>query len=536
MKWLFRPSVLAALALALLVGAAVLALWPPAPQLKPTPLSVDAGVAEVVWLYEATNPTSWERFVAAVQRAARRLQDVYPGVTAHVDGAFPRETTAVPEASLSWPGKGGRLVFHWYKRTSEWKTRDWAEALLKRPRPPLAIIGGNNSDNARELAGDLARQGGALPEAARPLLLLTAATANRVRPPDDPDVSHRVDLMQVYPGRTFRFCFSNEQMGRAIMNFLWTDMELTPDAAPIHLVEWDDDAYSDDLIDGFWKALPDETEGGGGASPSIHRIASSVGGFYAPNRYEAEGVASLLTNLEKTQDRQHKPALVVAGQTAPTRRFLRALAQTAPAQARRLVVVTGDSLSFNTVYRDRRVTWPIQELPFSLVFFCHYNPIDEDAGFHLHRAPHGSPEDREGAAATTGTEDVLLDGDIVEALAQAYLRNGRPCADAGELRQRLAEITLRGDRVGYDPAGKRLFDEDGNRAVEVKDGAEVGSGAHVVVLRPHVEGERVLPKADITVWVWGERQQGEPGASWQRRNLGPPLTVSYDPPQERTAP
>jgi hypothetical protein len=531
MKWLFRPSVLAALSAALLVGAAVLALWPPAPQLKPAPLAVASGDVEIVWLYGATNPTSWERFVAAVQRAGRRLQDVYPGVTARVDGAFPRETTAVPEASLSWPGKGGRLVFRWYKLTSEWKTRDWVEALLKRPRPPLAIIGGNNSDAARELAGELARQGDAVPEAARPLLLLTTATADSVRRPGEADESRPAELMKLYPGRTFRFCFSNEQMGRAVMNFLWTDEELTPDATPIHLVEWDDDVYSDDLITGFWNALPDETKVG---DPSIHRIASSVGGFHAPNRYEAEAVASVLAGLERVQPRQRKPALVVAGQTAPSRRFLRALAQTAPAQARRLVVVTGDPLAFNTVYRDRRVTWPIQELPFSLVFFCHYNPIDEDAGFHPHRAPHGSPEDKEGAAATTGTEDVLLDGDVVEALAQAFRRDGRPAADAGELRRRLAEVTLHGDRVGYDPAGKRLFDDDGNRAVEVEGGAEVGSGAHVVVVQPRVEGERVLPEAKITVWVWQERLHGEAGKSWQRR--GAPLTVSYDPPAERTAP
>ena len=83
-------------------------------------------------------------------------------------------------------------------------------------------------------------------------------------------------------------------------------------------------------------------------------------------------------------------------------------------------MATGDAVAFNTVYRDRRVTWPIQELPFPFVFFCHYNPIDADAGF---RAEGVAPRETEGGGerdvSTTGTEDILLDGDIVEALARA---------------------------------------------------------------------------------------------------------------------
>ena len=66
---------------------------------------------------------------------------------------------------------------------------------------------------------------------------------------------------------------------------------------------------------------------------------------------------------------QRRPLLVVTGQSQPSRRFLRALARSAPEAARRLVVATGDAIAFNTIYRDRQVAWPIQELPFALVFF-----------------------------------------------------------------------------------------------------------------------------------------------------------------------
>ena len=61
----------------------------------------------------------------------------HPGLQGDDSAAFPQQTTAVPEVSLSWSGPGPRFVFRWYKLTSDWKTRDWIEALLKRQPPPV---------------------------------------------------------------------------------------------------------------------------------------------------------------------------------------------------------------------------------------------------------------------------------------------------------------------------------------------------------------------------------------------------------------
>jgi len=36
----------------------------------------------------------------------------------------------------------------------------------------------------------------------------------------------------------------------------------------------------------------------------------------------------------------------------------------------------GRRIDFNTIYRDRNLAWPIQDLPCDLVFFCHRNPVD----------------------------------------------------------------------------------------------------------------------------------------------------------------
>ena len=523
MKWLTRPSFLALASAALVVGAAALIWRSPAAQPKAAPAAVADGDCEIVWLYPATNPSSWERFVAAARRAAGRLQDDHIDVQAQIgEAAFPRQTTAVPEVALALPGLGRRLVFRWYKLTSDWKTRDWVEALMKRRPPPLAIIGGSSSDAARELAWQLKNHMNDVEESQRPLLLLTTATADHVTDPDAPGGSASVELTRVYPQRTFRFCFTNKQMARAVMDFVMSQDDLRPDVNPVHMVQWDDDSYSHDLTDGFREALPPWA-----GLPNPKRIDSSVGSFLSPNQYEAEVVGQVLNDLEQDRDRQRRPMLAVTGQATPSRRFLRELARTSPAQARRLLIATGDAVSFNTVYRDRRVTWPIQDLPFPLVFFCHYSPIDADAGFRAEGAgPRETEVGGERDMSATGTEDLLLDGDIVEALVQAFQREGKPPPDSAGLSERLAAIRRRRARVGYDPEGVQMFREDGNRQSE--------AGEHIVCLRPRFQGDRILPEATIEVWVG--RGSLHPDEPWRRPQE--PLTVSYEPPvvEERLQP
>src|SRR5262249_51858997 len=157
---------------------------------------------------------------------------------------------------------------------------------------------------------------------------------------------------------------------------------------------------------------------------------------------------------------------------------LRALIRSVPDLANRFVIATGDAISFNTVYRDRETAWNIQDLPFPLVFFCHHNPIDAEAGFRPESSRDGgSGPDKANGTATTGTEDVLLFGDMVEALLQAGAPAGlQPCANAEELSQRLALARLQGDRIVLGRKGVRLFDADGQR--------QSGTGEHVVCLRP----------------------------------------------------
>ncbi len=583
MKWLLRPSVIVTILVALVVVAVAVMQGMPV-SARPVPLPVTGKDREIVWLYPATNAAAWERFVTSVGRAAKRLRDDHPGLEAHVGPtAFPTQTTSVPEVALAWPDQGPRLVFRWYKLTSDWKSRDWVEALARRRPPPLAVIGGSNSDAARDLAGQLRRVAATLAEADQPLLLLTTGTADRIvenagpeAPGAERGTSPGEELSRLYEGRTYRFCFTNRQMAMAVTDFIWSQADLRPDTDPVHLVRWEDDAYSPDLIDGFWQslhllvareagldlawALGGSAHGGvppglaGGILP-LHRagangsgfftaiptipqvIDSSVGGFEFPNRFEAQAANYLVLDLKRYPE-QRRPLLVVTGQAQPTRRFLRALERAAPDSARRFVVATGDALPFNTVYRDRQVAWPIQDMPFSLVFFCHHNPVDPDAGFRPEegedRAPTGHAErpPRPGATTSTGTEDVLLFGDVVEALAQAFRLGGLPCADATELGSRLGALRLRDSRIRPGPEGQPLFTGEGNR--------RTGTGEHVVCLRPLYEGELILPRATIEVWAWRPASDGYPDPAggtvtaqgpWSShywRRYGDKLPVRYD--------
>jgi hypothetical protein len=545
MGWLLRPSILVAVSVVLALGAAAVALWPRAPVRRPVPHPVAEGDQEVVWLYAATNHAAWERFVTAVTTAAQRLEksSQSPGLLVDLRNAFPAQTTAVPELSLSVAGIRGRLWFRWYKLTSEHKTQDWVRVLVNRRPAPLAVIGGNSSDLAIEMARSLREEVRELPEPDRPLLLLTTATAD-----DEVSKPRQIGgpLNQIYPGRTYRFCFTNRQMAEAVTDFIWSQDELRPDADPLYVTWWQDDPYSVDLTERFcnalrqpaaraatrdWVAVAASRAVGGLAldlgsdwwgqfrldTPVSEPIAFSVGTFDRPNRWEAETAQRLMRVKLSQHAGQQRPLLVIPATSIPSRRFLRALVRTAPVEARRFVVATGDSLAFNTVYRDRNVAWPIQDLPFPLVFFCHRNPVDETLGFRPESSsrpeavsPMGSP--------VAGTEDLLLYVDILEALVRAAYQDGRLAADAEDLRPRLGQARWlkAAARVSFGPEGQPLFDGEGHR--------QSGTGEHVVYLRPTLQGVQVLPRASIAVWSW--QAEGAPGNRWWRRQAL--LPVDYD--------
>lgn len=548
MQGLVRPLVMV-VACAALLGALILVLgptWTAAPANQAIPRPVPEGDQEVVWLNAATNAVAWERFVAAI----KRLQENQEFGLEIVDdaNAFPTHTTVVPELAVTRKGSKGRLWFRWYKMTGELGTAPWVEALAKRTPAPLAIIGGGSSDRARDLAKELSDQRARF--AMPPLFLITTATADQV----DLDV----DLMKVYDQRSFRFCFTNRQMAEAMADFVWSQDDLRPDAEPIYLIRWSDDPYSNDLFNRFRDTL---FRGGyverlqhkqavqaatrdwawlagyltvGGIPPGLDfeglrrldfepplpfwsvAIPYSLGTFNQPNFPETEAADKLLDELSRHPE-QRRPLLIMPANPNPARRFLRALVRTAPVEAGQFVVATGDAIDFNVIYRDRRLTWPIQDLPVPFLFFCHRDPVDPIAFAEDQPGKETAAPDPTGRTST-GTHDLLLYVDIVETLAGVAFEGGTLVASADNLRARLR--TLQGKD------GRPRFDDDGNQTS--------GTGEYIVCLLPVRVGAagatRVRPQAIVQVWNGSTDAGGKRTWRLQRKivvdySLAPPVAT-----------
>src|SRR5262249_40223187 len=145
-----------------------------------------------------------------------------------------------------------------------------------------------------------------------PLLFITTATASTAYNPDGP----AAELMQLYPGRSFRFCFTNKHIAQAIVDFVWSMPDLRPHGDPgpaascatfpaltgvhgavtqlgafsesypfppsVSALEWDDDPYSVDLSRQFHDAFH-QPKLGPVLVRETHGIPFSVGGTYTPN-------------------------------------------------------------------------------------------------------------------------------------------------------------------------------------------------------------------------------------------------------------
>ncbi|HMP58090.1 MAG TPA: hypothetical protein PKD86_01945, partial [Gemmatales bacterium] len=347
---------------------------------------------------------------------------------------------------------------------------------------PLAIVGGGSSDRARQLAELLAARRTATGYA--PPFLVTTATADSVFTAEQEEAP----LLDIYSGRSFRCCYSNRQMAQATLDFIFSQPDLRPDHGPAYLVYWEDDPYSRDMMDQSrallweWQSMPEASalrrRGELGEVQFVQlAIRHSIGPVTEPNPPEAEAIQKLVDEAASLPELK-RALLFLPGEVKPTRRVLRSLVQAAPALAPRFVVATGDAVDFNVIFRDRHLAWPLQELPCTLLLFCHRNPVQDAAGFAA-RTGRG----RDLAATSSGTHDLLLYADVGAALVEATFADRKLLGDVDQVTNRL--------RAVKDEHGQARFDERGERPG--------GRGEFVVLLRPLRRGDRVLPQATIVV-------------------------------------
>ena len=90
--------------------------------------------------------------------------------------------------------------------------------------------------------------------------------------------------MNLYQDRSFRFCFTNQQMAEAVLDFVDTQPELQATGTPPTLINvtWKDDPYSTDLAEQFRVALTRRIKG----EPNhiAEELPHSIGGLIQPKR------------------------------------------------------------------------------------------------------------------------------------------------------------------------------------------------------------------------------------------------------------
>lgn len=510
---------LALLIFASLVGVAAIALfrWRSQSELPPP---VPPGDREVAWIHAATSGSAWERFVAGVHRA--RYQ--WPRLTVDDSRAFQDQTTAVPEVVLGVAGSAARIHVRWYKLTSATDSAYWVNRLAERATPPLVFIGGGTSDRAVELARALAAQ--TQWNGSPPLLFITTATANGVASENDSNREivglNQTPLIGLYPGRSFRFCFTNRQMAQAVVDFLWSQPDLRPSGYPVptlsaiplgatgafgsvarlitqstypplaYALYWQDDPYSSDLASQFHEAMHQSN------LPPILMlerigIPYSVGDFFRPNAWEALAADRLLQELRSAP--LERRVLVLPTGAAPARRIIRALTSAMPLVGRNLVAIGGDAINLNNINRDGDVVWNIRSLPVPLVFFTHQNPVDWDDTPGSQQLTSARSDDPGVLLPPTATDDVLLHANLVRQLVESAFGTdlSNPTKDAA------AEFAENADVLGQRLRQQKpaFFDATGDRLG--------GRGEYVVSLRPVFDdsagGAQVMSSAILEVWT-----------------------------------
>ena len=335
---------------------------------------------------------------------------------------------------LVWQGGGG--VGATWTRVRE---------LVEGPNPPSVFVGSNNTVLTAALAEALR---GTTPEGSvGPALLVPWATSVSVARPGGASAP----LLEIYPGRSFRFCPNNRQEAELV-----AAVAAEHAGAPSRVVMLvdDGDPYSRDLAEGYQRAVA-------AVAPDVEVLRSGADlSVPVPNALEDRPGAVEIAEADRIWHHAAEAPgegpvwALLPLQGSPARRMIRALVDRSgpigPRLLGRLHVLCGDGIGRETLDElAGRCTLPV---------WC---------------ASSGT------APATDGTPagaEPQIPSEIVSALARIF---DRPPGSGAGPSALLSRLELAADSPGA--FGRSLaFDPDGERR-----GPDLG---HVLAIRPGLDG------------------------------------------------
>lgn len=454
----------------------------------------------ILWLAPPTSMVSWQRFVQALRvEVSRAFANT---ATLDLTRVAPLEPGTTPEVTLFHAGRS--LRWRWAMQTGE--LVELLDREIGQAGKVLGVIGGSTTESALQLARALKNYSPRLPDEKLPALILHTATADKVhgagetkglgpKSPEPPAVGGQTEkLMSIYAGRTFRFGFSNTRIARVVTKYICDLYQPISPRPPMEVV-WQDDPYGLDVLESFQEAYVRQVGAGGGRQAV--GIRSGVGALSMPNRHEIKAADMIANDLAESR-KLGRPWIVMGGQADPCRRFLTALSKNLPTKNSKdlPLIAFGDTPGFNRVFRDRRILWPMDDLPFELVFFCHQDPSSQEAGFG-----DSPPADQKWQA--NSTDDLLLWRNIAGGLIAAWGHSAPDPTSPQSLCEALAWLVVDNespseiaDKSGGlkfgvfsgDGSGKSWFFDSGGDRLS-------GTGEHLVHLEPGKNGVviRVIP-------------------------------------------
>jgi hypothetical protein len=297
----------------------------------PGPVAGD--VVEVAVFFPDTN--SWRNFRQGIEIGRDRgLLDV-----------IERGTEAV---TIRARESGRTIRFAWDGSLGIREIRDSLDRRLTGANPPVAVVGSTNTALTIALADELAEHAADGSASPGPVLLIPSATAVEVEPAGILDDATRpVKLLNLFPGRSFRFCLNNARFAELVVGFLAEKRRERP--AEVVLVVDSFDPFSVDLAREFEQTVKDRFSGTPLTRSDPRPGTGGLAGSPSPDQIAlAESIWS------KAEASKGEPVWVLlTTQGSPAYRLLEVLRAYAPPPSERprnLRVLCGDGIGRATLH------------------------------------------------------------------------------------------------------------------------------------------------------------------------------------------